>query len=94
MWKNAGIIRDGDGLQSALKEISAMQKTLVTAEKKGINADIIEIRNMLLVSKLIVSAALAREESRGAHYRDDYPEKADEWERHITLSRVGKHNSL
>ena len=42
-----------------------------------ITSDLIELRSLLTIARLIVESALARHESRGAHYRIDYPEKAD-----------------
>jgi len=85
MWKNAGIVRNKEDLQAALEKINALQNKMRKAVGSGINADIIEIWNMLLVSKLIVRAALEREESRGAHYREDYPVKRKLWEKHIVF---------
>ncbi len=87
MWQDAGIVRNGDGLKAALEKISGLQRELRRIALNGINADVIEIRNMLLVSKLIVRAAFTRQESRGAHYREDYPEKRKAWERHIAFYR-------
>jgi L-aspartate oxidase len=46
-----------------------------------------ELANMLLASRMMAEAALIREESRGAHYRTDYPQPRDEWRRHITFRR-------
>ncbi|MDQ3815793.1 MAG: hypothetical protein M3347_17915, partial [Armatimonadota bacterium] len=50
----------------------------------------IELVNMLTIARLIVRAALERTESRGAHYRTDFPETDDEhWRRHILLRCEG-----
>jgi L-aspartate oxidase len=45
-----------------------------------------EARNLLLVARLVASAALDREESRGAHYREDFPNPLPEWRRHQSLT--------
>ncbi|MCK4335384.1 MAG: hypothetical protein KAW40_01525, partial [Candidatus Aenigmarchaeota archaeon] len=51
------------------------------------NPEVIELRNMILVSKLITKSALERKESRGTHYREDYPRKEKKWEKHIILEK-------
>ena len=45
-----------------------------------------EARNLLLVAQLVALAALDREESRGAHYREDFPTPLPEWRRHQSLT--------
>ena len=45
---------------------------------------------MLEVAQLTAESALIREESRGAHYRSDYPETREEWKKSIILNRDGK----
>jgi L-aspartate oxidase len=85
MWKNVGIVRDSKGLESALERINKMELELKGMESRGINPEVIELRDMILVSKLIAKAALERKESRGTHFRGDYPRKKRGWERHIVL---------
>jgi L-aspartate oxidase len=46
-----------------------------------------ELRNMIIVGRLMAEAALAREESRGAHYRTDFPHPREEWRRHIVFRK-------
>jgi L-aspartate oxidase len=46
-----------------------------------------ELANMVTVARLIAEAALLREESRGAHFRTDFPEPRDEWKRHLIFRR-------
>ncbi len=74
-WEKCGILRDAAGLLEALTWLSGKS----SAEP--------ETRNMLLVASLIASCALAREESRGAHYRTDFPEKRPEFERHTVIRK-------
>lgn len=73
MWENAGIFRNEKSLTTALNDISEL--TLVfNREYKCYNKEEYEFRNMLIVSRAIVISALERKESRGAHFRTDYPQ--------------------
>lgn len=81
MWDKAGIIRDAAGLESASRELAAIQEELEgparAADDRAFNLswhDWINLRNLVEVSRVIASAAAARKESRGAHFRSDYPE--------------------
>ena len=82
MWRDAGLLRDAQGLVRAQKELDAMLRTL----PRGMNRREIEARNLYTVAGAIVEAALGREESRGAHFRSDFP---DHWSasRHSILER-------
>ncbi len=71
MWNNAGIIRSKDKLLAAQDDINKMKATF-KRERKCLNKDEYEYRNMLTVAGLIVESALSRKESRGAHCRSDY----------------------
>ena len=68
MYSNVGLVRNESGLREALARIGEL------AAEFG---DASELRNLLVVGELIAEAALARRESRGSHYRSDYPQ-ADE----------------
>src|SRR3712207_6272650 len=80
-----GIIRTGEELQQSLKEIDALKERasrLVVEGHRQYNPGwhlAIDLRNMLLVSECIAKAALAREESRGGHTRDDFPGPDQKW---------------
>jgi L-aspartate oxidase len=69
MWKYAGLLRDGAGLREAQRGLDALKKTM----PRGLYRRALEARNLHVVAELIVAAALGREESRGAHYRNDFP---------------------
>jgi L-aspartate oxidase len=45
------------------------------------------LNNLVLTGRLVAEAAIAREESRGAHFRSDFPQHSAEWEKHITFTR-------
>lgn len=77
MWENAGIIRDKDKLQYAKTKIEALMESLSHSTCVYIK-DCYELKNMLLVSSLIVQSALERENSIGAHFRADFPQAAAE----------------
>jgi L-aspartate oxidase len=69
MWKHAGLLRDGDGLKEAQRRLDALAMTM----PRGHFRRALEARNLHAVAGLIVASALGREESRGAHYRNDFP---------------------
>ena len=75
-----GIIRTGEELERSLEEIEAFKeraKPMVVEGHRQYNPGwhlAIDLRNMLIVSECIAKAALAREESRGGHTRDDFPQ--------------------
>ncbi len=81
MWEKVGISRDARGLADAASELAAIEASL---EKTGIGSaerafnltwhDWLNLKSLVAVSRIICAAALAREDSRGAHYRDDFPE--------------------
>jgi len=71
MWKYAGLLRDAEGLREAQRGLEALAVTM----PRGMFRRALEARNLHTVAGLIVAAALGREESRGAHYRNDFPEK-------------------
>jgi L-aspartate oxidase len=74
MWKQVGILRDGKELKAALDSLQAMQIPL--ADKNG-RCDH-ELKNLHALGILITRSALAREESRGSHYRSDFPYRDDD----------------
>jgi L-aspartate oxidase len=84
MWRNAGIERDEKHLLEA-EEMIEMWCSYVM-DKEFFNPTGWELQNMLLVSRLIVTSARKRKESRGVHHRSDYP-KTDNirWKKHITI---------
>jgi len=84
MWNDAGILRTADGLRRALARLDALRGELgrvgVTDGDRGFNLnwhDWLNLANLIDVSRVIATAALAREDSRGAHYREDFPQTGD-----------------
>ncbi|GIQ67311.1 L-aspartate oxidase [Xylanibacillus composti] len=85
MLRFVGLKRNGKDLQKALDELSRQlpifQSCLTRREEY-------EFANMLTTAQLTGQAALAREESRGGHFREDFPERNDQvWRKHIVLQR-------
>jgi L-aspartate oxidase len=81
----AGIIRNGKDLHRLAAKIAECNATCGAAAGTPTRLGF-EFRNMLVVGELIARSAAAREESRGAHYRSDFPYKLDKFRKH---SRVG-----
>jgi L-aspartate oxidase len=78
-----GITRSGDGLSSVL----AMLRSQPAERKRGLARPDVELVNMHTVAQLIARCALARQESRGAHWRADFPEKSERFEKHSMIER-------
>jgi len=81
MWDRVGIIRDDAGLRSAASELSALESALDACRIDGANRafnlswhDWMNLKSQIQVSRVIAQAAIAREDSRGAHFRSDHPE--------------------
>ena len=84
MWERVGIIRNREGLQSAIVQITEWDEQL---KAKCRTRRDWEIQNMATVGRLVATAALQRSHSIGAHFRSDGPEKCPPgWDRHIQLS--------
>ncbi len=82
-----GIIRRADEIESALGQLEKFRERADAVSASGGRAYnpgwhlALDLRNMLLVSECIARAALEREESRGGHTRDDFPQMSPEWRR-------------
>ena len=82
MWRDVGILRSGKELTEGIEQLQALE--LPKSEKPGRAAH--ELRNLHTLALLIARSALAREESRGSHYRSDFPYRNDE--------DLGKHSAV
>lgn len=72
MWESAGVVRSGEKLRGALNELAS-----ATKQNAHLDRAYGEARNLRQCAELIVRSAIAREESRGAHYRTDFPAHDD-----------------
>ncbi|MCP5109640.1 MAG: FAD-binding protein, partial [bacterium] len=84
--EHCGILRHGDSLRQALGELSAKSMRGSDEPRRHLH----ELRSLHILATLIAQCALAREESRGGHYRTDFPEKSPAFERHSVIRRTGK----
>jgi fumarate reductase flavoprotein subunit len=80
MWDDVGILRDAAGLRRALAGLDTLESQLAAAglpdRDRAFNRswhDWLDLASLLAVSRVVAQAALAREDSRGAHYREDFP---------------------
>ena len=93
MWEKVAIVRDEKTLNEALGELLEMQKeldNLSVSDKKQYNAELVtalEVINMVEICILTVKSAILRRESRGAHFRSDFPETKDEWKKSIVINK-------
>jgi succinate dehydrogenase/fumarate reductase flavoprotein subunit len=82
-----GPVRNTAGLRLALTEVTAMADALdgmvVSSWMELLGA--LEAQSLVLTAEMVVRSALEREESRGAHFREDFPGELQSWERHVTL---------
>jgi L-aspartate oxidase len=86
MWEKVGILRDGRELKEALRHLMHLGSHFKTP---SINRAECELVNLITVAELIIVSAMAREESRGAHYRSDHPYKNDQkLKKHSIISQA------
>lgn len=84
MQQNVGIVRNRESLSQAMENILKMNEELHNVELS--NNQLMELKNMLFLSSLVVKGALLREESRGAHFRSDFPANDNEnWLKNIVF---------
>ncbi len=95
MWDDVGVMRDKAGLARGLERVESLQTRLlrgnIGAENRVFNLtwhDWLNLYNLIEISLVITRAALARENSRGAHFREDYPEPGSLEESYFTQVRL------
>ena len=82
MWDTAGLSRNGDDLRDAAVRLASWRAPDVTDAKSAEDA------NLLVVARAVVASALHREESRGGHYRTDFPEPDPAQARHSSVRAI------
>jgi L-aspartate oxidase len=92
MWRALGVVRDGEEIREAQSRIDLWTRAvreLAPPEPRSW-----ELLNMLTLARLTSIGALAREESRGVHYRTDHPEAREEWRVHTELAPIVEGESV
>jgi len=85
MWHQVGILRNGKELKTTLAQLEAVQIPATAATREDN-----ELRNLHSLAKLITRSAIAREESRGSHYRSDFPYRDDDdFQKHSLVRKGG-----
>jgi succinate dehydrogenase / fumarate reductase flavoprotein subunit len=96
MNDKVGLIRDGSSLQAALDQVRTLKERYARIRLRNstriYNSELtsyLEVGSLLNIAELVTMAAQARTESRGAHYRSDFPRRDDsQWNRHTIVSQV------
>jgi L-aspartate oxidase len=92
MWRSVGLFRTRESLHDAVSALDAachIERERMRAAAP--DADAWRRHNLVAVARLIAGAALRREESRGAHFREDFPARDDaHWKRHLVDIRGGE----
>lgn len=95
MWDQVGLVRNGPDLESALATLAALRERAGHAQAAGAPASnpawnaTMDLLNLIDVGEMVAQSALARTESRGAHYRVDYPQSDATWLKNIRLTPRG-----
>lgn len=87
MWRNVGIRRDDAGLREAQQQVEFWDRYVSQREFHSVAGW--EMQNMLLVARLMIESARARTESRGVHFRSDYPQPDSHWTGHVEIASGG-----
>ena len=81
MWERVGLVREARGLTQALHLVGELQEAVA--------GETSELTNLLTVARLVTEAALARRESRGSHFRADYPQASTRWQHRLFVQLPG-----
>ncbi|MBA2713241.1 MAG: FAD-binding protein, partial [Rubrobacteraceae bacterium] len=95
VWDHAGIVRTGEGLREGIEELRRLEERADQLEGSGASPDRsgqglergLNLRAMLVAAEAVMRGALLREESRGAHHREDFPEESEAWRKNVLCAR-------
>jgi succinate dehydrogenase / fumarate reductase flavoprotein subunit len=96
VWDHAGIVRTDDGLREGLVGLRSLRERAGDLRGPGGQPDqagrwlelALDLSAMLVAAEAVMRGALAREESRGAHHREDFPREVDTWRKNILSARA------
>src|SRR5678816_4414223 len=95
MQSNVGIVRVKDELEKALEDLEGLKKEAQTMKAPGASQynpgwhEALSMQSLLVTSEVVTRAALMREESRGAHTRNDFPGESEEWVQYNVIIKKG-----
>ena len=86
MWRNCGLLREAHGIDAAMTRLEAWHAVIRhAADARLAERDFRRVRSIVSVGQLIARAALRRQESRGGHFRTDFPNRDDiKWQKHVS----------
>lgn len=89
MWKYVGVIRDAEGLKNSLQIFSELKRAVQSTSGNSAEAAsaLLEVENALIVGEMVARSALMREESRGAHFRRDFPKEDGSWKKNLFVHK-------
>jgi L-aspartate oxidase len=88
LWRAAGLVRERAALEGAVDRLGAWHAAILAAQPSA-DRDLHRVASLVTVGHLIARAALRREESRGGHFRADFPKRDDiHWRKHIADVRT------
>lgn len=83
MWRHVGLVKNGEDLEWISEELKAIDLNGYWHSREAL-----ELQNLRDVASLVTEAAILRTESRGTHFREDFPEQDDvKWRKHVVLQR-------
>ena len=101
MWEYVGVLRTDSGIRKGIEQMELLRQELlgsgIGSDNRVFNLtwhDWMNLYNLIEISRVIAEAALARENSRGAHYREDFPEEGDIEDSYFTVVKRGENEPI
>ncbi|MBT4246353.1 MAG: fumarate reductase/succinate dehydrogenase flavoprotein subunit, partial [Flavobacteriaceae bacterium] len=100
MQYNVGIIRTKNEIENGIKEIDVLKSKFKDVKAPGSSQfnpgwhEALALRNLLISAESVAKSALIREESRGAHTREDFPSEREEWIKYNIINKKGKDGKM